>query len=119
MCIFAETISMFGNLGNMGMLQEIKQAMDEMKERVEALQVTGASPEEKVKVTINGSKREVLDVSVNPDCITELDAEELEDHIFYALKEAFKAADEANAKEGEALKAKMPNIPGLSSMFGK
>ena len=95
---------MFGKM--MGKLQEMKQQMDTIKNKLETIHVTGES--QGVVVVANGN-RKVISISVPKEIIG--DKETIEELVLIATNRALAEAEKANEKEMQS--AAMGIMPGL------
>ncbi|MAX80206.1 MAG: nucleoid-associated protein, YbaB/EbfC family [Crocinitomicaceae bacterium] len=104
----------------MGKISEAKKKVEETKERLNSVYVTGESGNGKIKIVATAN-REVKEVNID-ETLMQGDKEELEDLMILAINKAIENA--TNVQEAElaaAAKDVMPNIPGLGSlgkMFG-
>lgn len=95
---------MFGNM--MGKLQEMKQQMENFKNKLETIHVSGES--QGVVVKANGN-RKVLSISVPAEIIG--DKEMIEELILTATNRALAEAEKVNEREMQS--AAMGIMPGL------
>jgi DNA-binding YbaB/EbfC family protein len=95
---------MFGNM--MGKLQEMKQQMDNIKNKLETIHVSGES--QGVIVSANGN-RKVLSISVPAEIVG--DKEMIEELILTATNRALAEAEKVNEREMQS--AAMGIMPGL------
>jgi DNA-binding protein YbaB len=96
-----------GFLDEMKKVMEIKQKMDEIKKRLETIEVSAEN--DYVKVSANGN-RKIKDISI----LKTDDKVELESKLQSAINEALEKAD--NVMQSEmmgATKGMMPDMPGL------
>jgi DNA-binding YbaB/EbfC family protein len=80
-------------------LERARQQSEEfrrIKRSVEALEVTGSSRHDEVRVTLRGS-HQVTDVSIDADAISQYDADELGDIVKEALNDSLRRLNEATA----------------------
>lgn len=101
-----------GNLQQLAMkAQKMQKQMDLLTEELEGKEYFGKSPNDLVKVTING-KLEVKNIEIAPDIVNKDDIEMMSDFIIIAVNEAVRCAvDEKNEKMNE-LSAGI-NMPGI------
>lgn len=93
----------------MGKLQQMKQEMDNIKQRLDTITVDGEAPGGKVKVTVTGN-RKVTDIQVAEELLQE-DKEQLEDFLVMAVNSALAKADQVNEAEMQgAAKGMMPGL---------
>ncbi len=95
---------MFGNM--MGKLQEMKQQMENIKNKLETINVSGES--QGVVVRANGN-RKVLSISVPAEIVG--DKEMIEELILTATNRALAEAEKVNEREMQS--AAMGIMPGL------
>jgi DNA-binding YbaB/EbfC family protein len=101
---------MFGDM--MGKLQEMKQKVEETKQRLETITVIGESGDGSVKVTANGNKK-VVNVSVAEN-VLKGDKEEVEDLLLIAVNRALEQSEKVHEAEMQgATKGFLPNLPGM------
>ena len=94
-------------------LGELKQKMEESKQRLEAVTVSGSAGDGAVTVTLTGNKKFKSIFIEDAMCLPERN-EELTDYIEIAFAKALDAAQDISDKEmmaqGQGL---LPNLPGL------
>jgi hypothetical protein len=95
---------MFGNM--MGKLQEMKQQMENIKNKLETINVSGES--QGVVVRANGN-RKVLSISVPAEIVG--DKEMIEELVLIATNRALAEAEKVNEREMQS--AAMGIMPGL------
>jgi nucleoid-associated protein EbfC len=81
------------------LMERARQQQEEVRRiqrSVEAMEVTGSSRHDEVRVTVRGN-RQVTDVSIDPDAIGKYDADELGDIVREALNDGLRRAAEASA----------------------
>lgn len=98
---------MMGNF--MEQMKQMKMMMEEAKNRLDQTFVEGTSPQEKVKVKMNGN-RKVISVSIQND-LDSLDKEELEDYIALAMQNALDKAEVVHEREMKGVAGSL--IPGM------
>lgn len=97
-------------MGNfMEQMKQMKVMMEEAKIRLDHTFVEGNSPQEKVKVKMNGN-RKVISVTIQNDLVS-LDKEELEDYIVIALQNALDKAEVVHEREMKGAAGSL--IPGM------
>lgn len=79
-------------------INELNQQMNELKSRLDNIQVTGVSPNEMVKVVMTGNKK-VLDVQINESFHKVAELEQLQDYLVIACNNALAQAENVNEKE--------------------
>ncbi|GAA4300569.1 YbaB/EbfC family nucleoid-associated protein [Compostibacter hankyongensis] len=82
----------------LGKLQEAKQQMEDVKKRMEGVEISGAAGDGAVKVTVTGA-RQVTNLDIAGHLLEPGKKEELEDLLLTALNRALKEAEEAWEKE--------------------
>ena len=104
---------MFGKLGDMmSKVNEMKQKVEQAKERLNGITVQGKSPNNTVTITANGN-REIVNVEIH-QTPPELNTTELETELKTAINQALKHAKNVEESEMQsATKGLLPNIPGL------
>jgi len=96
-----------------GKISEMKEKMETIKQGLNNIDVTGQSPDGRVKVLMTANKA-VKNVDIEPALITAENAEELEDLLIVAINRAIETAEEtAQEKIKSATAGMLPNIPGL------
>jgi nucleoid-associated protein EbfC len=99
--------NMFGNM--MEQLQQMKQKMEESKQRLEKISVEGIASSGKVKITMNGNRKvTAVDISAS---LQETEKEELEDLLIIAINNALEQVEKVN--EAEMQSTAMGIMPGL------
>lgn len=74
--------------------------MEQFKEEMKQLQVTGQAGNGLVKILMNGEK-ELLEVSIQPDCVDKEDIEGLQDLIIEAFNDAMGKINEQSSNGPE------------------
>ena len=106
-----------GQMGGANMNQMLKQAkkmqeqMMKMQEEMEEKVYEASSGGGAVSVKING-KKELQEITINPEVVDPDDVEMLQDLIIAAVNEGMRKADESSADEMSKLTGGL-NIPGL------
>lgn len=98
-----------GNL--MKQAQKLQQQMENMQKELETKEFSASSGGGAVKVVANG-KKQILEVSINPEVVDPDDVEMLEDLVMLACNEALKKAEDDTADSMKKLTGGM-NIPGM------
>lgn len=98
---------MFGNM--MEQLQQMKQKMEESKQKLDRIYVDGHAGNGKVKISMNGN-RVVKGVSIDPS-LQQSDREELEDLLILAFNHALEQAEKVN--EAEMQNTAKGMLPGM------
>ncbi len=105
---------MFGN-GDMGemmaKLQEMQQAMEASKKKLENIHVQGKTPDGKIRFVMDGNRKlrevSIIDVSI----LAEENKEELEDMLVVAFNRALQEAELVNEEEMKNSASGM--LPGI------
>ncbi len=103
----------FGDM--MKQMTKLQAKMDEMKRKLEALEVEGESGGGMVKVVMNG-RNDVLSITIEPGIVSADNVVMLQDLIKSALEQARAKAQEAQAEALSEITGGIP-IPGLSLPF--
>ncbi|MFM1746326.1 MAG: hypothetical protein RLZZ630_2263 [Bacteroidota bacterium] len=99
---------MFDILGKLG---QMKSKMEEVKNRLDAVSVTGESGGGEVKVTVNGN-RKVLSVRIEPHLLFPEKREEVEELVEIAMNRALDEATRVSEEEMKAVgKDLLPGFP--------
>lgn len=97
----------------MGKLSEMKDKMEEVKEKLPFIELTAQSEDEEVSVVITGDKQ-VKSVHIADNAFNSENKALLEGKVADAMNAAFEKADAAYKEElKNHLGDSMPNIPGL------
>jgi DNA-binding YbaB/EbfC family protein len=94
-------------------IQALQSQMEEIKNRLDAIQVEGQAESGKIKVFANGNKI-VTSVQIAPELLS--DGEQLEELLVIAMNRALEQAENVNKSEMQGMAGKL--MPGLGSMFG-
>ena len=111
-----------GGAGMQQMLQSIQNKMladaEKMNERLEAERIEASSGGGMVSAVVSGHG-DLISVKINPECVDPEDVETLEDLVMTAIRAALEKADTLKTEEQKNLMpAGLPNMPGLSGLFG-
>jgi DNA-binding protein YbaB len=98
---------MMGNF--MEQMKQMKVMMEEAKIRLDHTFVEGTSPQEKVKVKMNGN-RKVISITIQND-LDSIEKEELEDHVALAVQNALEKAEVVHEREMKGAAGSI--IPGM------
>lgn len=108
---------MFKNLANLGNLmrqaQEMGGKMQEVKDKLKTMRVTGSAGGGMVQVEMNGVG-EMVRLVIEPDLVEKNEREMLEDLIPAAVNEAIKKAKQLHVDEIKSLTHGI-DVPGLDS----
>ena len=97
----------------LGKLNDIKQKMEEMKNRLNTITVEGNAGDGAVQVMVNGN-RIVKSIKIEDALLTPERKEELQELIEVALNSALEKAQNISETEMQSAgKGLLPNIPGL------
>ena len=96
--------------GMMEKLQEMQNAVEESKKRLENIYVKGESSDGRIRFVMDGN-RVVKDVKVDESLLTVENKEELEDLLAVAFNRALEDANHINENEMKSTAAGM--IPGM------
>jgi len=97
-------------------LFEVQAKAGEVKQRLDAITVTGTAEGGKISVTATGNKT-IQSVNIDADFFKEADKEELEELLTIAINKAMEQADNVSQSEMAAVTKDM--FGGLGGMFGK
>ncbi len=105
---------LFKNLGkNLG---DMKNQVEQMRERLSRMSITGEAGAGMVKVTVSGDGQ-VKNVDIDPALLVPDEKAMVEELIISALNEANRRAREAVSHEMKNVTGGFP-IPGMEKMFG-
>ncbi|MFD0795312.1 YbaB/EbfC family nucleoid-associated protein [Mucilaginibacter litoreus] len=100
-------------------LMEAQQKAGEVKQRLEAITVSGVAEGGKITVQANGNKV-IKSVTIDEDFLKEADKEELEELLVVALNKALEQAENVSQSEMAAMtSAMLGSMGGLGNFFGK
>ncbi|WP_462267881.1 YbaB/EbfC family nucleoid-associated protein [Mucilaginibacter sp.] len=100
-------------------LFEAQQKAGEMKQRLDAITVTGTAEGGKITVTATGNKA-IKTISIDDSFFKEADREELEELLAVAVNKALEQAENLSQSETAAMAQNMfGNLGDLGGMFGK
>lgn len=101
------------DLNMFGKLNEMKQKMEEVKKRLDTIEVEGEAGDGAVKVLVTANKK-VLDIVISEVLLTSENKEPLQDFIAVAMNRAMENAENVAESEMKAVAGDMlPNLPGL------
>jgi len=105
-----------GNMNNMlKQVQKMQKQMEEMQGELEQKEVEASAGGGAVVIKVNG-KKEILDVTIQPEVVDPDDIEMLQDLILAAANEALRKAEEMMSKEMGKITGGM-NLPGMPGLF--
>ena len=91
-------------------LNAMKQQMEDLKLRMDQLQVNADANNGAIEVTANGNGR-IVAIKLEPEWLSECDADEAEELIQLAVNRALDAASDAHAMEMKGLAGGL--LPGM------
>ena len=97
-------------------LMEAQQKAGEVKQRLDAISVTGVAEGGKITVKANGNKV-VQAITIDEAFLKEADKEELEELLVIAINKALEQADNVGQSEMAAITSAM--FGGMGGLFGK
>ncbi len=98
---------------------EAQQKAGEMKQRLDAISVSGSAEGGRITVVANGNKV-VQSINVDEDFLREADKEELEELLIVAINKAMEQADNVSQSEMAAMTQQMfGGMGGLGNLFNK
>ena len=105
--------------GMFGKLNQLKEAVSEVQEKLGEKELISSSSDGKVHIVLSG-QREVKDIDIHPDLLNPEAKEELQDQLTICFTHAL---EECDRLKKELMKEKtggiLPSIPGLDlSSFG-
>ena len=95
-------------------LMQAQQKAGEVKQRLDAITVSGSAEGGKITVSVNGNKV-VQSVLIDEDFFKELDKEQLEELLVIAINKAMAQADNVSQSEMAAMTKDM--LGGLGGLF--
>jgi len=96
-------------------LMQAQQQAEEIKKRLDNIEVSGQAEAGKIKVTATGNKK-IKTISIDPDLLKTAEGEELEELLVTALNRALEAAENTSQSEMQAAAQNM--LGGLGNLFG-
>jgi len=97
-------------------IMEAQQKAGEVKQRLDAISVSGTAEGGKITVNANGNKV-IQSISIDPEFFKEADREELEELLLVAINKAMEQAENVSQSEMAAMTQQM--FGGLGNLFGK
>lgn len=108
---------MMKNFGDMmKQAQGLQQKMEEMQEKIAAMESEGSAGAGLVKVTLNG-KGYASKVEINPDMFREDEKEVLEDLLTAAINDAKSKLEDQSQEQMKAMTEGLPLPPGMKMPF--
>ena len=105
----------FGGMNQAAMMkqaQKMQRDLMQMQEELEQAVYTAAAGGGVVKATVSG-KRELTELTIDPEAVDPDDVEMLQDMIMAAVNEAMRKAEEASAQSMSKLTGGLGNLGGL------
>ena len=97
-------------------IMEAQQKAGEVKQRLDAISVTGTAEGGKITVTANGNKV-IQSINIDEDFFKDADKEEVEELLLVAINKAMEQAENLSQSEMAAMTQQM--FGGLGNLFGK
>jgi len=97
-------------------IMEAQQKAGEVKQRLDAISVTGTAEGGKITVVANGNKV-VQSINIDTDFFKDADKEEIEELLLVAINKAIEQAENVSQSEMAAMTQQM--FGGLGGLFGK
>ena len=97
-------------------IMEAQQKAGEVKQRLDAISVTGTAEGGKITVVANGNKV-VQSINIDADFFKDADKEEIEELLLVAINKAIEQAENVSQSEMAAMTQQM--FGGLGGLFGK
>ena len=100
-------------------IMEAQQKAGEVKQRLDAISVSGSA--EGGKITVNANANKVIQsIHIDPEFFKDADKEELEELLLVAINKAMEQADNVSQSEMAAMTQQMfGGLGGLGSLFSK
>jgi len=100
-------------------IMEAQQKAGEVKQRLDAISVSGSA--EGGKITVNANANKVIQsINIDPAFFKDADKEELEELLLVAINKALEQADNVSQSEMAAMTQQMfGGLGGLGSLFSK
>lgn len=96
-------------------LSQAQQKIEEIKQRLDTISVTGEACGGMIKITATANK-DFKDLSIHPDFLANAGKEELEEVLIVAINKTLEQADRVSQTEMEAATKGM--MGGLGGLFG-
>jgi hypothetical protein len=97
-------------------LMQAQQMAEDIKKKLETIEVTGEAEGGKIKVTANGNKI-IKNISILPEFLASADQEQLEELLTVAVNKAIQEADVVGQQQTQ--KATTDLLGGFGAMFGQ
>lgn len=106
-----------GNMANlMKQAQKMQKDMEKMQEELKEKTVDATAGGGAVKVVASG-KKEIIEITINPEVVDPDDVEMLQDLVLAAVNEALRKADEMVNSEMSRVTGGMGGLGGLGGLF--
>jgi DNA-binding YbaB/EbfC family protein len=97
-------------------IMEAQQKAGEVKQRLDAISVSGTAEGGKITVTANGNKV-IQSINIDETFFKDADKEEIEELLLIAINKAMEQAENVSQSEMAAMTQQM--FGGLGNLFGK
>ncbi len=97
-------------------LLQAQQKADEVKKRLDNISVAGEAEGGKVRVIASANK-EIREITIDPDFLSQADKEELEEIIIVAVNKALVQAENVSQSEMQAVSQDL--LGGFGNLFNK
>ena len=101
-----------GGYGGMKQAQKMQRDLMQMQEELEQATYSASAGGGAVTATVSG-KRELTELTIDPEAVDPEDVEMLQDTIMAAVNEAMRKAEEASAQSMSRLTGGLGNLGGL------
>jgi DNA-binding YbaB/EbfC family protein len=93
-------------------MKQAQQMQEKMQRQMTEMRVEAAAGGGMVTVVVSGNKQ-VLKISIDPECVSKEDVEMLQDLILAAINDAHRKVDEALANQMQGMMGGL-RLPGMS-----
>ena len=94
------------------MMKQAQQMQEKMQRQMAEMRVEAAAGGGMVTVVVSGNKQ-VLKITIDPECVSKEDVEMLQDLILAAINDAHRKVDEALANQMQGMMGGL-RLPGMS-----
>jgi len=94
------------------MMKQAQQMQEKMQRQMAEMRVEAAAGGGMVTVVVSGNKQ-VLKITIDPECVSKEDVEMLQDMILAAINDAHRKVDEALANQMQGMMGGL-RLPGMS-----
>jgi DNA-binding YbaB/EbfC family protein len=94
------------------MMKQAQQMQEKMQRQMAEMRVEAAAGGGMVNVVVSGNKQ-VLKITIDPECVSKEDVEMLQDLILAAINDAHRKVDEALANQMQGMMGGL-RLPGMS-----